>query len=114
MNEYFIIDNFFENPEKVLEISNKQKFYFPEEHPYNIFNFPGVRTTYINEFDYNLFECIQGKVLKSISDFTDIDIKEYNTWHWFSFSKTFSNINDLLPLWHKDFDNDGCLYYVGV
>lgn len=114
MNEYFIIDNFFEKPEKVLEISNKQKFYLPEEHPYNIFNFPGVRTTYINEFDYDLFEYIRGKVLKSISDFTDINIKEYSTWHWFSFSKTFSNINDSLPLWHKDFDNDGCLYYVGV
>jgi len=67
MNEYFIIDNFFENPEKVLEISNKQKFYLPEEHPFNIFNFPGVRTTYINEFDYDLADNTTGWVVVEVT-----------------------------------------------
>lgn len=111
-NDFLIIDNFFKNPEKVIKIAENQKFYTSSEHPYNIFNFPGVRTTYINEFDYELFEDIQIKVKKAINQISKE--QSHDVWNWFSFSKTYENLNRFLPAWHKDFSDDKSIYYVGV
>lgn len=119
MKPYFIIDNFFENPGEIREFALNQIFYEPKNHPYTspgMVNFPGVRTNYINELNYNLWEIIFDKILFSIYDLTEKNINpdHYNHWNWSSFSQTFDDVNKNLPLWHRDFDDDGCLYFVGV
>lgn len=116
MKNYLIIDDFFDNPNNIREYALNQKFYSPEEHPYNIFNFPGVRTTYINELDYNLWNNIFNKILLSISQLTNnyIDLDFYDQWNWSSFSQTFEDLKEYLPLWHRDFIDDDSLYFVGV
>jgi len=54
-----IVDNFFDNPEKIIEIS--KKFTFKKD---DLGRFPGERTEDISILDYNMFNWINYKIVR--------------------------------------------------
>lgn len=123
MREFFVLDNFFEDPDEVRKRAlNYFRFYDASDHPDpdHLLQFPGLRTNYINLQDTELSQMIIEKQAAITNFITNnrVDWSHEDSRVWNTFSLTFKNINKQLPQWHQDFigenDNKCEHYYAGV
>lgn len=87
-----IVDNFFKNPEKVLNLSNKCSF---EKDPEG--KWPGTRSNFLHNINYNFFNLFHKKIFALLypNNFQDIT---------FTASTTFQKIDG------KVYNNDGWVH----
>lgn len=100
--EYLVIDNFFDNPDTIRNLALSCIFYNKKNHPGNIGDFPGWRSEYINNINFDLYNSLLQSELEISKNFLNLnDYTEY--WTKFSFSYTLDNT----VVWdHVDFTDN--------
>lgn len=68
-----IVDNFFEDPYKVIELANSLEYTDASKDEYR---WPGERSTFIHKIDYNFFNYVITKVLNTYFPFAKVSCKE--------------------------------------
>ena len=112
-----IVKDFFKNPQEIRDYALSLEYFNKNNHPNNIGGFPGHRTKYLNDINYDLyyqicqkFYAIARKILK-INNFSE----KYERWMTqFSFSYTKKEDQSFK---HKDFEDgyqDFDKYLAGV
>jgi|LakMenE18May11ns_1017448.scaffolds.fasta_scaffold9429620_2 hypothetical protein len=71
----FVLENFFQNPNDVVEYSKTLEFFKPEKDE----NWPGVRTKSLHLFNKPLFDYIVSKILSVYYDFSFHNFKYLDT-----------------------------------
>jgi len=117
MNDYIIVDDFFENPDEIREWAlNKFHFHLPQEHPEGVGQFPGIRTSYFHKLDFckSMYDLMVKRVdeaimkMQDLSNMEDVYLKHTAQ---FSFSLTYKNSQTFL---HKDDTTGSDIRYAGV
>lgn len=112
-----IVKDFFKNPQEIRDYALSLEYFDKNNHPNNIGGFPGHRTRYLNDINYDLyyqicqkFYAIARKILK-----VDNFYEKYERWMTqFSFSYTKKGDQSFK---HKDFEDgfqDFNQYLAGV
>tara|TARA_R100001463_G_scaffold107424_2_gene161999 strand:- start:147 stop:680 length:534 start_codon:yes stop_codon:yes gene_type:complete len=100
--DYIIHDDFFENPDNIRKEALSKKFYTKENHPYDIFSFPGYRTDYFNDIDSQFYNTIHDKIIPHVSKLENVKhpsekYKDFNLQISFSYT-----LKGALSLRHTD------------
>ena len=106
----FILEDFLENPDDVVEYSKSLKFFKPEKDE----NWPGLRTKSLHLFNEKLFNYIVLKILSVYYDFSFHKVKYFDTNVMFHkiYLKDYLNFNKKHTNIHRDndFELAGVLY----
>ena len=106
----FILEDFLENPDDVIEYSKSLKFFKPEKDE----NWPGLRTKSLHLFNEKLFNYIVLKILSVYYDFSFHKVKYFDTNVMFHkiYLKDYLNFNKKHTNIHRDndFELAGVLY----
>lgn len=105
MQDYLIIDNFFDEPDLLREFALKQEYFKKEEHPNDIGNFPGYRSKYINEINPDLYNALVNAQITMTEKMLGHPLSEKYTEYWTKFSFSWTDENTPVNR-HQDFMDD--------
>jgi hypothetical protein len=105
MENYLILDNFFDEPDLIRNYALAQEYFKKEQHPNDIGNFPGYRSRYINELNSELFNVLVQTEIKMVEQILGHPLADKYTEYWTKFS--FSWTDETTPVnRHHDFMDD--------
>lgn len=111
---YYIIDNYFEDPITIRNLALQDKYYSKETHPHDVGGFPGMRSDYFNNTHKHLYELLKNSLLSVYKHMYTGKEKHGEFYIQTCFSYTDKNV---VPNMHVDFDygyNGYTKFYAGV
>lgn len=106
--QYIEIENFFENPKSILEVSKNLEFFTFDKHPNSsiVGKYAGKRTLQLHEVCPELFESLCYGVVSQIVDFSKVKDCNWRISTYFSLINTEDDTSEIQII-HKD---TGVLY----